>query len=74
MNSITIEDDLLEQFHLLARKTHRPEAEIINEALSSYLDSDTQYVEVLRQRMEAAERDEFASEQQVNSFFATLGD
>lgn len=73
MNMIAIDDKLLEQFHRLASETHRLEADIINEALSSYLDSDSQYVEVLRQRLEAADRGEFASERQVNDFFATLG-
>jgi len=74
MNTIAIEDKLLERFHLLARETHRPEAEIINEALSSYLDSDARYVEVLRQRLEAADRGEFAIERQVDDFFSTLGE
>ena len=74
MNPIAIEDKLLERFHHLARETHRSEAEIINEALSSYLDGDARYVEVLRQRLEAANRDEFASDQQVDHFFTTLGD
>lgn len=74
MNTIAIEDKLLERFHLLARETHRPEAEIINEALSSYLDRDTLYVEVLHQRLAAADRGEFASDQQVDHFFTTLGD
>jgi hypothetical protein len=35
MSTIAIEDKLLERFHLLARETHRPEAEIINEALEA---------------------------------------
>lgn len=63
MNPIAIKDKLLERFHLPARETHRSEAEIINEASSNYLDRDTLYVEVLRQRLEAANRGEFASAQ-----------
>jgi predicted transcriptional regulator len=74
MNTIAIEDKLLERFHLLARETHRPEAEIINEALSSYLDRDALYVEVLRQRLDAADRGEFAGDQQVDHFYTTLSD
>jgi predicted transcriptional regulator len=69
MNMIAIEESLLERFHRLASETHRPEAEIIEEALSLYINNDAQYVEVLRQRMDAAERGEFASEQQVSHFF-----
>ena len=56
MNMIAIEENLLERFHRLACETHRTEAEIIEEALSIYINTDTQYVEVLRQRMGAAER------------------
>jgi predicted transcriptional regulator len=74
MNMIAIEESLLERFHRLASETHRPEAEIIEEALSIYINKDAQYVEVLRQRMDAADRGEFASEQQVSHFFNTLGD
>lgn len=74
MNMIAIEENLLERFHRLACETHRTEAEIIEEAHSLYINTDTQYVEVLRQRMGAADRGEFASEQQVNHFFSTLGD
>jgi len=71
---IAIEDNLLERFHRLALETHRPETDIVQEALSIYLNNDAQYVEVLRQRMEAADRGEFASDQQVENLFATLGD
>jgi predicted transcriptional regulator len=72
MNMIAINASLLERFHRLACETQRPEADIINEALSSYLNSDAQYAEILRQRMESADRGEFASEQDVNLFFAKL--
>jgi predicted transcriptional regulator len=74
MNMIAIEESLLERFHRLASETHRTEAEIIEEALSIYINNDAQYVEVLCQRMDAADRGEFASEQQVSHFFSTLGD
>lgn len=74
MNMIAIEDSLLERFHRLASETQRPEADIIKEALSSYLNNDAQYTEILRQRMESADRDEFASEQEVSQFFNQLGD
>jgi len=74
MSLIAIEDSLLERFHRLASETQRPEADIIQEALSNYLNSDAQYAEILRQRLESADRGEFASEQEVNQFFTTLGD
>ncbi len=74
MNMIVIEDSLPEQFHRLASETQRPEADIIQEAFSMYLNGDAQYTEILRQRMESADRCEFASEQEANQFFTTLGD
>lgn len=74
MNMIAIEDSLLERFHRRASETQRPEADIIKEALSNYLNNDAQYAEILRQRMESADRGEFASEQEVSHFFTTLGD
>lgn len=74
MNMIAIEDSLLERFHRLADETQRPEADMIKEALSSYLNNDAQYTEILRQRMESADRGEFAGEQEVSMFFTTQGD
>ncbi len=71
MNSIAIAGTLLERFHVLAQETQRPEAEIINEALSSYLDTEDQYIVTLRQRITAADHNEFASEEEVEQFFAT---
>jgi len=47
---------IVERFHRLACETHRTEAEIIEEALSININNDAQYVEVLRQRMDAADR------------------
>jgi len=71
---IAIEDGLLARFQRLANEMQRPEADIIEEALSSYLNSDAQYAEILSQRMESADCGEFASEQEVSQFFTTLGD
>ena len=71
---IAMEDSLLERFHRLASETQRPEADIISEALSNYLNSDAQYAEILRQRMESADRGGFVSDQEVSQFFTTLGD
>ena len=69
-----IEQDMQRQFHKLAEETHRTESEIIREALASYLAADRRYVEVLRQRIAAADRGEFASEEDVEAFFAARGE
>lgn len=70
MNRIAVSPEVLRQFHQLAEETHRPETEIINEALAGYLSADRHYAEVLRQRIAAADRGEFASDAEVEDFFA----
>ena len=69
-----IEQEMQRQFHQLAKETHRTESEIIHEALAGYLAADHHYVEVLRQRIAAADRGEFASENEVEAFFAERGE
>ena len=71
--TIAIEPDMQRQFRELAEETHRPEAEIIREALADYLKADRHYVEVLRQRIESADRGEFASDEEAEAFFAKYG-
>lgn len=70
IESLIIEQEIQQQFHLLAKETHRSEAEIINEALAGYLAADRHYVEILQQRIAAADRGEFASDNEVEAFFA----
>jgi len=70
MGILTLEQGIERQFHQLAEETHRPEAEIIHEALASYLAADRRYVEVLSQRLAAAERGEFTDNEEVEAFFA----
>ncbi|MDO8208452.1 MAG: CopG family transcriptional regulator [Gallionella sp.] len=70
MASLTIEQGIQRQFHQLAEETHRTESDIIHEALSGYLAADHRYVEVLKQRIVAADRGEFASDNEVEAFFA----
>jgi RHH-type rel operon transcriptional repressor/antitoxin RelB len=70
IEALTIEQEMHQQFQQLAKETHRTEAEIINEALAGYLAADRHYVEVLKQRIAAADRGEFASDDEVEAFFA----
>mgnify|MGYP003551637790 CR=1 FL=1 len=74
IDSLIIEPEMQRQFHQLANETHRTETEIIHEALAAYLAADHHYVEVLRQRVAAANRGEFASEKEVDAFFAERGE
>ncbi|MCK9200034.1 MAG: hypothetical protein M0P59_01905 [Gallionella sp.] len=74
IESVVIEQEMQQQFHQLAQETHRSEAEIIHEALAGYLAADQHYVEVLKQRIAAADREEFASEEEVEAFFAERGE
>jgi predicted transcriptional regulator len=70
MNQIVVAPEVLDRFHELAEATHRSETEIINEALIGYLTADRRYVETLAERIAAADRGEFASEEEVARFFA----
>lgn len=74
IESLIIEQEIQRQFHQLAEETHRTESEIIHEALAGYLAADHHYVEVLKQRVAAADRGEFASEEEVKAFFAERGE
>ena len=70
IESLIIEQEMQRQFHQLAKETHRTESEIIHEALAGYLAADQHYVEVLKQRVAAADRGEFAGDSEVKAFFA----
>ena len=70
VDTIVIEPEMQRQFHQLAEEAQRPEAEIIREALAGYLAADRRYVDVLRQRIEAAEIGQFASDDEADAFFA----
>lgn len=70
MNQIVVAPEVLDRFQELAKATHRSETEIINEALTGYLTADRRYVEILAERIAAADRGEFASEEEVARFFA----
>ncbi len=70
MNQIAVAPEVLERFHELACATQRSDAEVIDEALNSYLAADRRYVAILAERIAAAERGEFASDAVVDQFFA----
>ena len=68
--TLDVSPDILSQFHVLAERTCRPEAELINEALSGYLEAEQHYREVLVKRLAAADRGEFATDDEVEAFFS----
>jgi predicted transcriptional regulator len=70
MNQIAVAPEVLVRFHELAAATQRSDAEVIDEALNSYLAADHRYVETLAERIAAADRGEFASDAAVERFFA----
>ncbi len=70
MNQIAVAPEILERFHDLAAATQRSDAEVIDEALSSYLAADRRYVALLAERIAAADRGEFASEKAVEDFLS----
>jgi predicted transcriptional regulator len=74
MNQIAVAPEVLERLHELAEITHRSDAEVINEALTSYLATDRHFVKTLTARVAAADRGEFASEEEVTRFFTEQGE
>jgi len=74
MNQIVIAPEVLEHFRELAKVTHRSDADVIDEALNSYLAADRHYLEVLAARIAAADRGEFAGEEEVSRFFSEHGE
>lgn len=70
MNQIAVAPEVLDRFHELAAATQRSDAELIDEALNSYLAADRRYVTILAERIAAADRGEFASDEAVDQFFA----
>ena len=70
MNQIAVAPEVLERFHELAAATQRSDAEVIDEALTSYLAADRHYVVTLTERIAAADKGKFASDEAVEDFFA----
>ncbi|MDP1606878.1 MAG: hypothetical protein Q8L93_09615 [Rhodocyclaceae bacterium] len=70
MNQIAVAPEILERFHELATATQRSDTEVIDEALASYLAADRRYVTTLAERIAAADRGEFASDEAVENFFS----
>lgn len=69
MNQIALAPETLDRFHELAEATQRSETEIINEALMGYLAADRRSVQKLAARVAAADRGEFASDDEIAAFF-----
>ena len=74
IESLIIKPEIKRQFHQLAEEMHRTESKVIHEAHAGYLAADHHYVEVLKQRIAAADRGEFASDEEVEAFFAERGE
>jgi predicted transcriptional regulator len=70
MNQIAVAPEVLQRFHELAAATQRSDAEVIGEALTSYLAADRRYVVTLTERIAAADKGDFASDEVVEHFFA----
>lgn len=54
--------------------THRNSAELINEALETYLEADRRYRKIMVERLDQAKRGAFASDEEVEAFFAKHAD
>jgi RHH-type rel operon transcriptional repressor/antitoxin RelB len=72
--TLPVEPELKAQLEQLARNTHREAAHLVNEALTSYLRSETAQIERIRQGTEAADRGDFASDDEMEAFFRKWGE
>ncbi|MDD5295970.1 MAG: hypothetical protein PHU46_03580 [Rhodocyclaceae bacterium] len=73
-HTLDVRPDILTQFHQMAERTNRPETDLINEALASYLQAERQYRDMLGRRLAAADRGEFAADEEVEAYFAAHAD
>lgn len=74
MQTLHINPDLQARFETLAHTTHRNSEELVNEALEAYLETDRLYCATINERIAQAKRGEFASDQEIEAFFARHAD
>lgn len=70
MQTLHIKPDIQAKFETLANTTHRNSEELVNEALEFYLETDRLYCQTINERIAQANRGEFATDQEVEAFFA----
>lgn len=68
--TVQIRSDLKAKLDDLAAETHRDQSELANEALAAYLEREQRNLTKIREGLEQAKRGEFATDEQVNAFFA----
>lgn len=68
---LKIRADLEAQIENLAAETHRDGSELANEALALYLEREKRDVARIREGLDQARRGEFASDGEIEAFFAT---
>jgi predicted transcriptional regulator len=72
--TLEIRSDLQTKLGSLANEMHRSESELVNEALESYLQRTQLYITKLKQRVAEADAGQFASDEEMESFFLTHGE
>lgn len=71
--TIRLESDLKQRLEALAEATHRSKSFLANEALNDFLEHNEWQIEQLKEAVEAADRGEFASDEEVASTFSQWG-
>lgn len=73
-DTLEIRPDIRAGLHALAEETHRAEADILNEALATYVARERRILADIREGLAQAERGEFVSDQEMDAFFALHGE
>jgi RHH-type rel operon transcriptional repressor/antitoxin RelB len=72
--TLPVEPELKARLEQLAQSTHRDTAQLVKEALTSYLQSEAAQIKRIQQGKEAADRGEFASDEDTEAFFKKWGE
>lgn len=68
-DTLEIRPDIRAGLHALAEEIHRPEADMLNEALAAFLAHERWAIARMREGLAQAERGEFAPDEEVHALF-----
>jgi Predicted transcriptional regulator len=71
--SVRVSEEDKEALEKLASVTGKSKSSLVAEAIHSYVEMNAWQVSVIRERLEAADRQEYASRERVKAIFAKWG-
>jgi len=70
--TVTLSEQEQALLHSIAQETHRSDEEVASEAVAGYVRFRVQYVERVKAGIEAADRGDLVTEEEVETYFAKL--